>query len=134
MKAKCSRQGRPAHRVSDGQSCAAIGPAVLVATLALVAGATLLFAPGTALAQSPGLGTLRHAFDAQQGRGANEPGHAEPERGGQREARQGPGKLRPQREAADRGGRGQGGALTPDERRRLRQNLHDLSREMYQGG
>lgn len=102
----------------------------------LVAGGllTLLVAPlwqaAPVLAQSPGIGAL------SQGHGRM-PVRAGDRRDGERramppEGRPRNGRQRGERQATERTGHNDA-RLSPDERRRLRQNLYELGREMYQG-
>jgi len=100
---------RPAKRRARGVR-SAIGAAVAV----LVA--------GSALAQSAGMARLLGSERA--------PSHVN-EPGGQRENRTNGAKhYRIERASARRD---ESSNLSPDERRRLRQNLYELSREMYKG-
>ncbi|WP_454731431.1 MULTISPECIES: hypothetical protein [Cupriavidus] len=102
------------------------------------AAVALLLAAGAGHAQSPGMAHLLQS----PGRAAapNPPardGFArnERERFGQDEARARAGKYRAERDLNERLSRDQSNdKLSPDERRKLRQNLYDLGREMYQGG
>nr|WP_144834172.1 hypothetical protein [Cupriavidus gilardii] len=84
-------------------------------------------------AQSPGIGALTQGHGRPPGRGA-----AGARRDGERraippEGRPRGNRQRGDRQAADRSGRGNDARLSPDERRRLRQNLYELGREMYHG-
>ncbi|WP_454720990.1 MULTISPECIES: hypothetical protein [Cupriavidus] len=107
------------------------------------AAAALLLAAGAGHAQSPGMAHLlqspgRAAPSSPGGAsGPSRDGFARSEREhfGQDEARARAGKYRAERDLNERLSRGQSSdKLSPDERRKLRQNLYDLGREMYQGG
>ncbi len=103
------------------------------ALLALLLPSMLLHA-ASASAQSPGLGALLQGHGRHPGRGAEGyPGHArqDRERPSPRESRGRANRQRAEREAGERQGRG--GKLSADERRKLRQSLYDIGREMYQG-
>lgn len=101
--------------------------------LCLAAGAT-----GLARAQSAGMANLLHGQERPAGRASEPPGQAARERREQQEARARAEKHRAERDMAERAERqgrtGGNPKLSPDERRKLRQNLYDLSREMYSGG
>ncbi|MBY4945292.1 hypothetical protein K6V92_01460 [Cupriavidus respiraculi] len=73
---------------------------------------------------------------AHAGRKADAPSRAERDRQAHREARARALRHRAeQREANERALRpANGSKLSPDERRKLRQSLQDLGREMYKGG
>ncbi|WP_121490790.1 hypothetical protein [Cupriavidus plantarum] len=102
--------------------------------------------PSAARAQSAGMANLLHrpSAPASDGRAhanpANpaNPGNSAHERPDQREARARAEKYRTERDMAERATRqGPGGGnprLSPDERKTLRKNLLDLSKEMYSGG
>ncbi|WP_420993880.1 hypothetical protein ACKI2N_009040 [Cupriavidus sp. 30B13] len=111
------------------------------------AAVALLLAAGAGHAQSPGMAHLLQspgrAAPPAPPTGPNGPNvpsrdgfpRNERERFGQDEARARAGKYRAERDLNDRLSRGlPNDKLSPDERRKLRQNLYDLGREMYQGG
>ncbi|MGO4328461.1 hypothetical protein AB4Z48_17145 [Cupriavidus sp. 2TAF22] len=114
------------------------------------AGATavLLLAAGAALPQSPGIAHLLPApgraaspvapmpAGTPNGLGARDGfPRNDRERLNQDEARAHAGKARAERSLNDRLPRTlPNDKLSPDERRKLRQSLYDLGREMYQGG
>ncbi|MDF3837044.1 hypothetical protein P3W85_29425 [Cupriavidus basilensis] len=112
MKVTCKRAGITLYRV---------GAAV-----------ALLLAASAGYPQSPGMAQLLSGAgkaNSREGGGRNER-----ERHGQDEARA-RGKYRGEREVTERLPRGSAhDRLSPDERRKLRQNLYELGREMYQGG
>ncbi|AOZ06446.1 hypothetical protein BKK80_11910 [Cupriavidus malaysiensis] len=88
---------------------------------------TALFACPGAQAQSAGISRLLHGGDARAERLRKHEGRRPPERERRRFERD-------NGERSERGARGdRGERLSPDERRRLRQNLYDLGREMYGG-
>ena len=123
MKVKLNRHGHTLHR-------AAYARAVCLAGLTLL----LSVAPCAALAQSAGMAHLLHGSKAQQGgQGGSSPSAER----GRPSGRRGD-KAESERDMADRatrqGQRGGNPRLSPDERKTLRKNLYDLSREMYQGG
>lgn len=101
-----------------------------------IAGALfLLCCHGLAWAQSPGVSALMHG-QARTGRTHDNVTRQERERvsprrnASQREARARAMRYRAERDAAARHSRG---SLSADERRRLRQSLYELGREMYHG-
>ncbi|MGY8526937.1 hypothetical protein [Paracidovorax citrulli] len=102
-----------------------------------IAGALfLLCCHGLAGAQSPGVSVLMHG-QARTGRAHDNVTRQERERvspkraaASQREARARAMRYRAERDAAARHSRG---SLSADERRRLRQSLYELGREMYHG-
>ncbi|MEM5274368.1 hypothetical protein VSR17_04935 [Cupriavidus taiwanensis] len=110
MKVNRTRHGQPQHGIAG-------------ACLALA----LCMPGGTALAQSAGMANLLKRYPSTQ---ASDPGNS------QREARARAERHRTeQREAERRRGEERGGSrLSPDERRRLRKNLYDFGRDIYQGG
>ncbi|KAA6125247.1 hypothetical protein KZ686_10495 [Cupriavidus cauae] len=125
MKAKSTR--------SEPRRASGARRRVAGALLALLLPSMLLHA-ASASAQSPGLGALLQGHGRHPGRGAEGyPGHArkDRERPPPRETRGRANRQRAEREAGERPGRG--GKLSADERRKLRQSLYDISREMYQG-
>ncbi|MCD9121319.1 hypothetical protein [Cupriavidus sp. UGS-1] len=128
MKAKSTR--------SEPRRASGARRRVAGALLALLLPSMLLHA-ASASAQSPGLGALLQGHGRHPGRGgegyAGNPGHArhERERPSPRESRGRTNRQRAERDAAERQGRG--GKLSADERRKLRQSLYDIGREMYHG-
>ncbi|MCT9071739.1 hypothetical protein [Cupriavidus gilardii] len=128
MKAKSTR--------SEPRRASGARRRVAGALLALLLPSMLLHA-ASASAQSPGLGALLQGHARHPGRGAEgypgHPGHArqDRERPSPRESRGRANRQRAEREAGERQGRS--GKLSADERRKLRQSLYDISREMYQG-
>lgn len=96
------------------------------------AATVLLLAAGIVRAQSPGMSALLqapgHPGLVPQGESAG----ADRDRA-RHDAAQRSRRTRTERDAAVRRGLSQG-SLSFDERRRLRQNLYELSREMYKGG
>jgi len=105
---------RPGHTL-----CRAAG-----AHLCLVLAASALLGSPAVQAQSAGIGRLMHGgeFSAERSRQHDSRRHADRDRE----------RHRAEREGNERGGHGD--RLSPDERRRLRQSLYDLGREMYGGG
>ncbi len=103
----------------------------------MLAGVTLLLAvvPAAAQAQSAGMAHLLHPKSQPPASQSGNP--PPPERNRQPPPRRGD-RVETERDMAERAGRqGQRGGnqrLSPDERKTLRKNLYDLSREMYQGG
>lgn len=134
MKAKSNR--------SEPRRASGARRRVAGALLALLLPSMLLHA-ASASAQSPGLGALLQGHGRHPGRAAEgyagyrghpgNPGHArqDRERPPSRESRGRANRQRAEREAGERQGRG--GKLSADERRKLRQSLYDIGREMYQG-
>ncbi|HBD32015.1 MAG TPA: hypothetical protein DC084_00260 [Cupriavidus sp.] len=108
------------------------------ARAACLAGLTLLItaASDVALAQSAGMAHLLHTSKGQSSSSA-QVGNGQASERGRSSARR-PDKAESERDMADRatrqGQRGGNPRLSPDERKTLRKNLYDLSREMYQGG
>lgn len=94
-----------------------------IARRVAVAALAMLLA-GAALGQSAGMGRLL-------GRDRATPAHVG-EPGGQRDGR-GAGKHHRSERASVDHRNNDNSNLSPDERRRLRQNLYELSREMYRG-
>jgi hypothetical protein len=86
--------------------------------------AVLWLTAGTALAQSAGMARLLHHGESKPPR----------ESSAQHEARMRAERHRAEGAAAERTRETDHSNLSPDERKRLRQNLYELSREMYQGG
>ena len=135
MKVKSDRPGtfsQHRSRIRRGAVAAAVG-ATIGSAIALLLAAT------TAAAQSPGIEFLRQGNgrpSAHAGRKADAPSRAERDRQAHREARARALRHRAeQREANERALRpANGSKLSPDERRKLRQSLQDLGREMYKGG
>jgi Ni/Co efflux regulator RcnB len=135
MKVKSDRPGLVLERRSRmrrGVVAAAIG---MAAGTAMV----LIFAASPVAAQSPGTEFLRqgnHRPSAHAGRKTDAPARLERDRQAHREARSRALRHRAeQREATERSMRaGSGSKLSPDERRKLRQSLQELGREMYKGG
>lgn len=89
----------------------------------------LCAAPQPARAQSAGMANLLHGHERPST-------HASDAGASQREARARAERHRAEQREVERSGRQgrSGSSLSPDERRKLRQNLYDLGREMYQGG
>ncbi|TXI80359.1 MULTISPECIES: hypothetical protein [unclassified Cupriavidus] len=124
MKVKQNRHGQTLRRARRARVAAIAG---LVMACALM--------PQAAEAQSAGMANLlHHRGPASDGR-AVPPGRDRPD---PRETRGRPDRYRNERDMAERATRqGPGGGnprLSPDERKALRKNLLDLSREMYEGG
>ncbi|MBY4897582.1 hypothetical protein [Cupriavidus sp. AU9028] len=95
----------------------------------------LLCCHGVAWAQSPGVSALMQGHGrtgrAPDGVARQERDRVVPKRAAtQREARARALRYRAERDA----GRSQRGGLSAEERRRLRQSLYELGREMYHGG
>ncbi|CAG9164259.1 hypothetical protein [Cupriavidus pampae] len=130
LRRACELGSRPQRaRVASAQVMSIAGLVMVVALL-----------PHTARAQSAGMANLLHhppapASSASESRVHTNPAH---ERADQREARARAEKYRTERDMAERASRqGPGGGnpkLSPDERKTLRKNLLDLSKEMYSGG
>jgi len=119
MKVNRNRHGQTLH----GAASARLARAGMALALCLAAG------PGHA--QSAGVASLQHRQERTSAHAS------EAASNGQREARARAERYRAEQREAEHGraGHGLGGAgLSPDERRKLRQNLYDLSREMYRGG
>jgi Spy/CpxP family protein refolding chaperone len=135
MKVESDRSGlvlEHRSRIRRGAVALAIGTAVGTAMV-------LIFAASPVAAQSPGIEFLRqgnHRPSAHAGRKTDSPSRLERDRQAHREARGRAMRHRAeQREANERAMRATNGSkLSPDERRKLRQSLHDLGREMYKGG
>ncbi len=115
MKVNRTRHGHPQHGVAG--ACLALALAVLA----------LCIPAGTVQAQSAGMANLLKRHPSTQ---ASDPGNS------QREARARAERHRAeQRDAERRRGDERGGSrLSPDERRKLRKNLYDFGRDIYQGG
>ncbi|UIF87369.1 hypothetical protein [Cupriavidus sp. UYPR2.512] len=115
MKVNRTRHGLPQHGIAG---------ACIVLALAVLA---LCIPAGTVQAQSAGMGNLLKRHPSTQ---ASDPGNS------QREARARAERHRAeQRDAERRRGDERGGSrLSPDERRKLRKNLYDFGRDIYQGG
>ncbi|GAA0835480.1 hypothetical protein K8O84_15540 [Cupriavidus pauculus] len=119
MKVKQNRHGQTLRRA-------------VCARVAWLAGVSLLWAaiPAASHAQSAGMAHLLHPNGQQQG---SSQAQSERNRQPARRANQ----SETERDMAERAGRqGQRGGnprLSPDERKSLRKNLYDLSREMYRG-
>lgn len=124
MKVKQNRHGQTLRRS-------------VCARVALLAGMTLLLTvvPTAARAQSAGMEHLLHPKGQPPG-GAGGHNPPSPDRGRPPPPRRGD-RAETERDMAERAGRqGQRGGnsrLSPDERKTLRKNLYDLSREMYRG-
>jgi len=125
MKVKLNRHGHTLHH-------AAYARAVCLAGLTLLLSAV----PCAAQAQSAGMAHLLHSSKAQPS-AAGQGGSTPSAERGRSSARRGD-KVESERDMAERatrqGQRGGNPKLSPDERKTLRKNLYDLSREMYQGG
>ncbi|CAG9178170.1 hypothetical protein [Cupriavidus pinatubonensis] len=117
MKVNRNRHGLTLH--------GAFGVCVALAGAAL----WLSAAPRPAAAQSAGMANLLHGHERPST-------HASEAASSQREARARAERHRAEQREAERAGHQgrSGSSLSPDERRKLRQNLYDLGREMYQGG
>ena len=116
MKVNRNRHGLTLH--------GAVGAWLVLVGTALWLGA----APRPAHAQSAGMANLLQGHERPSTHGSD-PGAS------QREARTRAERHRAEQREAERSshqGRS-GSSLSPDERRKLRQNLYDLGREMYQG-
>ncbi|QET01424.1 hypothetical protein FOB72_04800 [Cupriavidus pauculus] len=132
MKVKQYRHGQTLRRATCARAASIAGMVIAVCLL-----------PHAARAQSAGMANLLHhppapaspASPASDGRAHANAAH---ERADQREARARAEKYRTERDMAERATRqGPGGGnpkLSPDERKTLRKNLFDLSKEMYSGG
>ncbi len=131
MKVNRNRHEQPSRHA------AGVRKTLVGTALALCLAATFA---GLAHGQSAGMANLLHRQDRPAGRASDASAQAAHERHDQQEARARADKHRAERdmaERAERQGRGSGNGnpkLSPDERRKLRQNLQDLSREMYSGG
>lgn len=135
MKVKSDRPGPVLNQVPHlrrGLVAVVIGAAIGSAIM-------LILAARPVAAQSPGIEFLRQGNgrpSAHAGRKPDTPSRAERDRQAHREARARALRHRAeQREANERAMRPASGSnLSPDERRKLRQSLHELGREMYKGG
>ncbi|WP_237716860.1 hypothetical protein [Cupriavidus basilensis] len=96
------------------------------------ASVALLLAASVGYPQSPGMAHLLPGAGNAAGRDAAP--RNERERYSQDEARARAGKYRAERDMGNRPHASPNDKLSPDERRKLRQNLYELGREMYQGG
>ncbi|AGW89832.1 MULTISPECIES: hypothetical protein [Cupriavidus] len=113
MKVNRTRHGHPQHGIAG-------------ACLALAAAALALVAAGAVHAQSAGMANLLKRHPSAQ---ASDPGN------NHREARARAERHRAEQREAERRREERGGSrLSPDERRKLRKNLYDFGRDIYQGG
>ncbi|WP_042885139.1 hypothetical protein [Cupriavidus necator] len=116
MKVNRTRHGHPQHGIAG-------------ACLALAAAALALVAAGAVHAQSAGMANLLKRHPSHPSAQASDPGNS------QREARSRAERYRAeQRDAERRREERTGSRLSPDERRKLRKNLYDFGRDIYQGG
>jgi hypothetical protein len=89
----------------------------------------LCVTPVSGHAQSAGMANLLKRSDRLSAQASDAAGN------GQREARARAERHRAEQREAEREGHGNGGSrLSPDERRKLRKNLYDFGRDIYQGG
>lgn len=132
MKVKQNRHGQTLQRAACVRAACYASAAMLIVLL-----------PALAQAQSAGMAQLlRPSQPGHASGGAPTPAVPGKPGGGerldQREARTRAEKYRTERDMAERAGRqgppGGHPKLSPDERKTLRKNLHDLGREMYDGG
>ncbi|AQV93720.1 hypothetical protein BJN34_07415 [Cupriavidus necator] len=114
MKVNRTRHGHPQQGIAG--ACLALALAVLA----------LCMPVGTALAQSAGMANLLKHHPSSQ---ASDPGN------GQREARARAERHRAEQRDAERRrvDDRSNSRLSPDERRKLRKNLYDFGRDIYQG-
>jgi len=125
MKVKLNRHGLTLRRAKCARAACLAGLILLLSV-----------APGAAQAQSAGMAHLLHSGKAQPS-SSNQGGSTPSAERGRQSGRRSD-KADNERDMAERatrqGQRGGNPRLSPDERKTLRKNLYDLSREMYQGG